>query len=154
MNNTEYIHDIVCQVLVQEKSSDLIYAVLNEFIPDYTPLNLGYAGKPDDLSFVFSSEEEMILYYAETPNVEQTFYWNKRKDNPHKIMVGANITNDNQIVFSLTLNGTHSTEAQYYIRLKRFLKSNIGVISYVDPVYYLNGEDFKKRYGNVVYEFE
>ena len=32
-------------------------------------------------------------------------------------MVGANITNDNQIVFSLTFNGTLKTEAEYYLRL-------------------------------------
>ncbi len=33
-------------------------------------------------------------------------------------------------IISLTLNGTLKTEEEYYLRLKRFLKSGIGVISY------------------------
>ena len=96
----------------------------------------------------------MISYYINTQSVEQTFYWSKYTDNPDEIMVGANITNDDQIVFSLTLNGTLKTEAKYYIKLKSFLKSDIGVISYVNPVGYENGNDFKYRYQNEKYEFE
>ena len=58
--------DIICQVLVQKKSKVLIYGVLNEFIPSYEPINLGYAGKPDDEQYEFQSEEEMIDCYINT----------------------------------------------------------------------------------------
>ncbi len=150
----EYIRDIVCQVLVQEKSKTLIYSVLNEFIPGYETINLDYTGKPDDDNYEFESEDQMISCYIDTPNVKQTFYWNKNDNNPDEIMVGVNITNDNQIVFSLTFNGSLKTEEYYYLKLKRILKSNIGVISYVNPVEYENGNDFKNRYENEVYEFE
>ncbi|MFC4818448.1 hypothetical protein [Flavobacterium sp. GCM10023249] len=132
----------------------MIYSVLNEFIPDYETINLDYTGKPDDEYYEFKSEDEMIGCYIDTPNVSQTLYWNKLNDNPDQIMVGANITEDNQIVFSLTLNGTPETEAKYYLRLKKFLNSNIGVITYIDPAEYENGMDFKQRYKNVLYEFE
>lgn len=142
----EYIQDIICQVLVQDKSKELIYAVLNEFIPEYETINLDYTGKPDNENYKFESEDEMISSYIQTPNIEQTFYWNKYENNPDKIMVGANITTDNQIVFSLTFNGTQEMEAQYYGRLKKFLKSKIGVISYIYPAEYNNGNDFKNRY--------
>ncbi len=154
MENEEFIRDIICQVLVQKKSTELIYSVLNEYIPGYEKINLNYTGKPDDEDYVFESEDEMISNYIETLNVEQTFYWNKYEDNPDKIMVGANITSDNQIVFSLTFDGTSTTEAEYYLGLKRFLKSAIGVISYVNPAEYDNGVDFQHRYENEIYEFE
>ena len=154
MNTDKYIEDIVCQVLAPYKSKDLIYSVINEFIPNYEKINLDYTGKPDDSNYTFKSEEEMINCYVETPNVEQTFYWNGYKDNNEKIMVGANITSDNQIVFSLTFNGTSKAESKNHLRLKRFLNSKIGVISYVNPVEYQNAADFKNRYSKVKYEFE
>jgi len=154
MEKEEVIRDIICQVLVKKKSKELIYSLLNEFLPRYEPINLDYTGKPDDENYVFKSEDEMISSYTETLNVRQTFYWNKHEENPDKIMVGANITPDNQTVFSLTFDGTIKTEIEYYLRLKKFLNSEIGVISYVNPAEYESGNDFKNRYENEIYEFE
>lgn len=147
MGKEEFIRDIICQVLVEKKSKGLIYSVLNEFIPKYETINLDYTSKPDDENYTFKSEDEMISFYINTPNVNQTFYWNKNKNNPDKIMVGASITNDNQIVFSLTFNGTLKTQEEYYLRLKKILNSENGVISYVNPAEYKNGKDFKNKYG-------
>lgn len=154
MKEEELIRDIICQVLVTEKSKELIYAVLNEFIPGYETINLDYTGQPEDENYQFESEDEMLSCYINTPNVTQTFYWNKYHTNPDKIMVGANITDDNQIVFSLTLNGILKTEADYYLRLKNFLNSTIGVISYTNPAHYPNGADVKRRYEHLTYDFE
>ncbi|NOQ70456.1 MAG: hypothetical protein GQ574_00555 [Crocinitomix sp.] len=154
MEKEEFIRDIICQVLVEKKSKKLIYSILNEYIPGYETLNLDYTGKPDDENYVFESEDEMISSYTENPNVEQTFYWNKYEKNPDNIMVGANITTDNQIVFSLTFNGNLKTKVEYYLGLKKFLNSKVGVISYVNPAEYDNGNDFKNRYSNENYEFE
>jgi hypothetical protein len=142
----DFFRDIICQVLVDYKSKELIYSVLNEFIPNYEKLNLDYAAKPDDENYLFQSEDEMISYFTNTPNVSQTFYWNQPIENPDKIMVGANITIDNQIVFSLTFNGTDETEGKYLLQLKKTLNSNISVISYVIPAEYESGNDFKQRY--------
>lgn len=154
MKTEEYIQDIICQVLVLNKSKKLIYSVLNEFMPEYEKINLDYTGKPDDENYEFKSEDEMINCYIETPNVKQTFYWHRHENSFDKIVVGANITSDDQIVFSLTFDGTSNEEAAYYLRLKRFLNSEIGVISYVNPAEYYNGGDFKNRYQNIIYEFE
>lgn len=98
-------------------------------------------------SSVFGSEEEMIRYFIETPHVDQAFYWNRSKDNPDRIMVGAVITEDNQLIISLTVDGTPDTEAYYFRELKQFLNTKIGVISYIDPACYENGKDFCSRYG-------
>ena len=154
MIDQEFIIDIICQVLIKQKSKELIYSVLNEFIPNYEPLNLDYTGKPDNEDYKFESEDEMISFYTNTKGVTQTFYWTKNKNNPDRIMVGANILEDNQIVFSLTLDGTKVKEAEYFKRLKSLLNSDIGVISYVNPVNYKNGQDFEIKYGSVKYEFE
>lgn len=154
MENEAFTSDIVCQVLVERRSAELIYAVLNEFLPGYESINLDYVGKPDDENAVFRSEDEMVRCYIEAPSVRQTFYWNKYHDNPESMTVGVNITNDDQMVFSLTFDGTQQTESEYYLRLKRFLESSIGVISYVNPAAYDDGNDFKRRYEKEVYPFE
>ena len=154
MKEEEFFIDIICQVLVEYKSKDLVYKVLNEFIPGYETINLDYTGKPDEEDYEFKSEDEMISCYIDTPNVQQRFYWNKYENNPDEIMVGVNIMADDQMIFSLTLNGTPETEARYYLKLKKFLDSNIGVISYFNPVEYKDGKDFKKRYKDEKYDFE
>ena len=147
MGNEEFIRDIICQVLVTSKSKEVIYSILDEFIPGYEPINLDYTGIPDDENYKFKSEDEMISYYVATLDVQQTFYWQKDSDSLGKIMVGVNITSDNQIVFSLTLDGVKERETEYFNRLKHFLNSEIGVVSYVDPVDYEDGNDFASRYG-------
>lgn len=154
MKKEEFIQDIICQVLVGSKSRELIYSVLNEFIPGYEKIGLDYANNPHNESFKFQSKDEMINCYINALNVSQTFYWNKYIENPDKIMVGVNITNDNQIVFSLTFNGTLKTEAEYYLRFKKFLNSDIGIISYINPAVYDNGQDFETKYGSIKYDFE
>ena len=148
MSSEEHIKDIICQVLVKTKAKELIYFVLNNFIPDYDQINLDYTGTLNDENYQFSSEDEMLEFYIKTPNIPQTFYWNKDRDNPDNIMVGANITTDNQIVFSITFDGSPQIEEEYFVRLKRALDSEIGVISYVNPVEYEDGSDFENKYGS------
>ena len=144
--DNELIRDIVCQVYAGNKSKITIDAVLYEFLPKYIELNLDYAVKLDDEKYIFKSEDEMVNYFIETPNVYQTFYWNKYTDNPDKIMVGANILRDNTLVVSLTIDGTQKTGFIYLDRLKHFLNSEIGVITYVNPAGYESGVDFIQRY--------
>lgn len=141
------IIDIVCQVYAGQKSKKTIELVLNAFIPDYEVLNLDYASRLDDENYVFKSEDEMINYFIENKGLTQTFYWTKRLDNPDKIMVGANITNDDKLIISLTVDGDEKTEKKYFQKLKEILNSTIGVVSYINPVSYENGLDFVAKYG-------
>lgn len=154
MNNQEIIKDIICQVLVKQKSKEIIYKVLNEFLTNYEKSDLSPYSKIDDENYIFESEEEMINYFIDTPNLRQTFYWTKTKENLDKIMVGANITTDNMLIISLTLDGTLETEQKYYLRLKQFLNFKIGVISYINSAEYDNGQDFIERYESMKYDFE
>ncbi len=149
----EIIRDIICQVLFEKKSKEIIISVLNKFLPNYEEIYENY-GKPNDDEYEFKSENELISYYGEIPNITQTLYWNQKSDNSDNIMVGVNVTEDNKIIFSLTLDGTEETESKYYRKLKDFLNSETGVISYVDPVFYENGKDFKQKYKNNKYDFE
>ncbi|GAL87816.1 hypothetical protein Fleli_0133 [Sporocytophaga myxococcoides] len=89
----------------------------------------------------------MINYFIENTGLNQTFYWNKNHDNPDKIMVGANITEDDKLIMSLTIDGNEETESKYFEKLKNILNSDIGVISYINPVEYNNGQDFITKYG-------
>jgi len=149
MENRKIIKDIICQVLAKIKSKELIYLVLNEFIPSYEPINLDYVGKPEDENYEFKSEDELISFYTTISNVSRTFYWRKENNNPDRIMIGANILSDDQIVFSLTFDGDIEKENNYLNRLKKLLNSNVGVVSYINPVEYKNGRDFMERYSNL-----
>ena len=143
----EITTDIICQIYAGQKSRKTIDLILNIFIPEYEKLSLDYASKPDDEDYIFKTEDEMINYFMENDGLTQTFYWNKSHNNPDKIMVGANITNDDKLIMSLTIDGNEQTETKYFNRLKDFLNSDIGVISYINPVKYDNGQDFIIKYG-------
>lgn len=143
----EIIRDIICQVYAGEKSRKAIDLVLNTFIPEYEKLNLDYASRPDDEEYVFKTEDEMINYFIENSGLVQTFHWNQYHDNPDKIMVSANITKDDKLIVSLTIDGNEDSEKMYLGKLKELLQSNIGVISYVNPADYDNGQDFVIKYG-------
>jgi hypothetical protein len=142
----EIIRDIICQVYAGQKSRKTINLVLNTFIPEYEKLNLDYASRLDDEDYTFKSEDEMINYFIENTGLAQTFYWNKNHENPDKIMVGAIITEDDKLIMSLTIDGTEETESKYFEKLKNILNSNIGVISYINPVDFENGNDFISKY--------
>ncbi len=143
----EIIRDIICQVYAGQKSKKTIDLVLNTFIPGYDKLNLDYASRLDDEDYIFKSEDEMIRYFIENSGISQTFYWNKNHDNPDRVMVGAIITEDDKLIMSLTIDGTEETESKYFEKLKNTLNSDIGVISYINPADYDNGQDFIKKYG-------
>jgi len=142
----EITKDIVCQVYAGQKSKKTIDQVLNTFIPGYQKLNLDYASKPDDIDSIFQSEEEMINYFVDKSGITQTFYWNKYHDNPNKIMVGADITEDDKLIMSLTIDADKSVALKFLAELKVLLNSKIGVISYINPADYKNGKDFIDKY--------
>jgi hypothetical protein len=143
----ETTKDIICQVYAGQKSKKTIDLVLDTIIPQYEKLNLDYAYRPDDEGYIFDSEDEIINYFIENTGLVQTFYWNKNNDNPDRIMVGAIITEDDKLIMSLTFNGNCETENKYFEKLKNILGSDIGVISYVNPADYDNGQDFVLKYG-------
>ena len=143
----ETIKDIICQVYAGQKSRKTIELVLNAFIPEYEKLNLDYASRLDDEDYIFESEDEMINYFIENSRLAQTFYWNKNHDNPDRIMIGAIITEDGKLIMSLTIDGNEETENKYFKKLKNILNSDIGVISYINPADYENGQDFISKYG-------
>jgi hypothetical protein len=142
----EIIIDIVCQVYAGQKSRKTIDLVLDTFIPGYKKLNLDYTYPKHDKNYIFKTEDEMISYFIETRNLTQTFYWNKYHDNPDRIMVGAHITDDDKLIMSLTVDTTEEKKNMYFNQLKEVLQSDIGVITYVDPADYENGEDFIVKY--------
>lgn len=154
MSKEDYIRDIVCSVIANECQYETIIEVLNHFIPGYEKINSDYCNPPDNKEHEFKSEKEMTTYFIYNKGFEQSFYWNKKENNPDKIMVGANIMSDDKLIISLTFDGNEKTKQKYYLELKKLLKSEIGVISYVNPPEYDDGEDFIKRYGNVEYDFE
>ncbi|AZA82938.1 hypothetical protein C1637_17665 [Chryseobacterium lactis] len=142
----EITKDIIYQVYAGKKSRKIIDLILATFIPDYEKLNPDYACKPNDQNYIFKTEDEMVNYFIGNTGISQTFYWNKYQDNPYHIMVGANITDDDQLIISLTIAGNDEIGEKYFSQLKEILQSNIGIISYIDPVEYENGKDFISKY--------
>ena len=143
----ETIRDIICQVYAGQKSIKTIELVLNTFIPEYEKLNSDYASRADDEDDVFKTEDEMINYFIENTGLAQTFYWNQYQANSDNRMVGANITRDNQLIMSLTIDGNEETGKEYFEKLKELLKSTVGVISYTNTADYDSGQDFVLKFG-------
>ena len=140
------IKDIICQVYAGQKCKKVIDLVLNNFISEYEKLNLDYALPISNLDDNFNSEEEMISYFIEKKEIDQTFYWSQVHNNPNRIMVGAIITDDDKLIMSLTFDGDKEIEKKYFNKLKCILNSEIGIISYVNPTEYENGKDFVLKY--------
>ncbi len=140
------IKDIICQVYAGQKCKKMIDLVLNNFISEYEKLNLDYALPISNLDDNFNSEEEMISYFIEKKEIDQTFYWSQVHNNPNRIMVGAIITDDDKLIMSLTFDGDKEIEKKYFNKLKCILNSEIGIISYVNPAEYENGKDFVLKY--------
>jgi hypothetical protein len=145
----KFIKDMICQVYAGTKSKKTINLVLDTFLPGREKLNLDYASKPDEAEYVFRSEEEMINYFIDNTGLTQTFYWNKYSENPDNIMVGANITADDKLIMSLTFDGDEAAAIKFLKKLKDLLNSKIGVISYINPADYKNGQDFAKKYREI-----
>jgi len=139
--------DAVCAVLAPERTKDVIRLVLMNYIPAYEPLRGDYAFPADDDSYVFTSEDEMLDYFISHPTQAQVFFWNQGKQNPSRIMVGAFLTTDEQLIVSLTLPADGEREQAYLAELKALLDSSVGVISYQIPPPFDDGADFIRRYG-------
>jgi hypothetical protein len=69
--------DAICCVLAQERSKQVIEAVLMGFIPDYERLSGDYTFPTTHPEYVFSSEEEMIDYFVNHSEEDTTFFWNQ-----------------------------------------------------------------------------
>jgi hypothetical protein len=151
--DSEFSDDIICSVLASVYSKETIDRILEEFIPGYEQISTDYAEHHDDPDYVFATVDEMLNYFIEQ-GLDQTFYWNNYKNNPDRIMVGARVLSDKKLVISLTVSGGRETEEKYYLKLKKFLNAEIGVISFVNPPEYENGEDFIERYKDVWYDYE
>ncbi len=61
-----WIRDIICQVLVDYKSIDLIYSILNKFISGYANLNLDYVSTPNNEYL----NQQMIEWHLVLPLME------------------------------------------------------------------------------------
>jgi hypothetical protein len=140
------IKDSICQVYAGEKTLAKIYRFLNTFLPLHETLNCDYTFKPNDENYVFKSEDEILRFFINTPNIEQVFYWNCTVDNPYRIMAGAIITSDNKLILSLTIDATESIIQSYFQKLKTHCKSDIGVITQTNPLEYGTGADFIASY--------
>lgn len=144
-----YLRDIVCSVLANDCSKATIDVVLHEFIPDYERLNLDYAVHPHAEDYLFTSEEEMVTFFLENKGLNQTFYWNQYHNNPDKIMVGADITSDDKLIISLTMDGYYETAVAYYKRLEQLLQADIGAINVGGPLAYEDGVTFIEKCKNL-----
>ena len=120
--------------------------VLNDFIPGYSEIEGDYAFNLTT-ERTFDNEKDILEYLESTRSERGTIHWNKDKDNPSRIMVGAYFTSDGELIFSLTIVADGSKEEKYFQSLKDVLGSDIGVISYNQFPAFESGEDFRNKYG-------
>ncbi len=138
--------DAVCCAISPKRSRQSIRITLNQFIPEFEPLNLAYAIRPEDPTRPFHSEDEMIDYFVYNKDRDQTFFWNQRHNNTNGIMVGAYFTNDNGLIMSLTVSANGRTEFELCDQLKSLLSSPASTVSYNQIPAFENAVDFMRKY--------
>lgn len=138
--------DFICCVLAKNRSKQIIYQVLNYFIPGYEKLEGNFTSPNDNPFYEFENEEEIIDYFCDNKSEETTLFWNKYYDNPDKIMIGAFFTSDGMLIMSLTLDPIIKIEQEYLEELKKLLNSEIGVITNINPPEFENGKEFINKY--------
>jgi hypothetical protein len=138
--------EALCFVLANDRKKETVYAVLNKYISEYEkiPGDYGFGCEKD-----FANEDEILTYLETNKNKSGSFHWNKHRNNPDNIMVGAYFTIDGYLIMSLTLDGDEKKEVVYLEDLKRTLNSDVGVIYYNCFPQFENGEDFQKKYGSM-----
>ncbi len=149
MGDDGKLQDVVCSVLTNENIKREIDKVLNEFLPGHEPVNPALMSHPVNEALTFHTEEEMIHFYLTNQGFAQSIYWKKQQDNPDNRMVGADITSDGMIIMSLTMAISAENAVAWLQRLKSFMNSSIGVVSYGILPAYTDGNDFVKRYQHV-----
>jgi hypothetical protein len=142
----EQLNDLICLVHAGGKSKEKIDLVLNHFIPNYQPLDLDYMDHPIIENYEFQSETEIIEVFLNTENVRQLFFWKDGNRGKYNYMVGANITIDNQLVMSLTLDGMEEDFERHFLELKDLLKSEIGACFYTQYPHFEDGRGFIKQH--------
>ena len=146
-NNFDYSYtDAICCVLASARKIKTVHLVLNYYISNYERLNGDYTYPKNKPDYIFESEDEMVNYFIENGNEEQTFFWNKLNNNPKKIMVGAFFTSDNYLIMSLTFPADGKIEYEYLKELKGLLNSKIGIVSYNSLPDFSDGADFLNKY--------
>lgn len=141
--------DRICCVMANECHVNVIRGVLETFLPGCQPLDPNYAEHPYDDEIKFQSEEEMLHFFIQNDQVTQSFYWKKQQDNPARLMVGADITDDGKLIVSLTMDATQDSADALFSELKDFLKSDIGTVTHTILPEYADGKDFIERYQSV-----
>lgn len=142
--------DAICCALTANRTVEVIYRVLQQYIPGYEQLpgDYGVLSLPDELTF---PDEDALLHFCVADYaLSGSFFWNKWHGNPHRIMVGAVLTNDGQLVMSLTMPATQTgrVEEIYLSELQLLIGSDCGVIYGNEYPPYKNGADFRLRYTN------
>src|SRR6478736_8520864 len=102
MKDSVIYGDALCFVLSTSRTKQTVHLVLNKFIPGYNEIDGDYAfNLTTDQTF---DNEESVLNYLENGKTEKgTIHWNKEKDNPDRIMVGAYFTSDGELILSVTV---------------------------------------------------
>jgi hypothetical protein len=141
--------DICCCVLASARTKAAVYAVLNEFTPQHKPLRGDYGCRHipyNNPNYEFVSEDALIEYYVCHPLAACTFFWEPQKDKTSSPMVGAFFTSDGFLIMSVTIDGNEAEAQRCLNNLKACTKSDVGVISYINPPDFEDGRDFFNRY--------
>lgn len=123
-----------CYVLSDNRNEAFINNFLNHFIPERmeSATEYEFPQYESKTDFVFKNDKELINFLIQKSNSEYSIYWNNTKDEDLK---GAMIffTNENKIIFGLycnVLTNCKKIESEYFEKLKSYLQSDCGYITY------------------------
>jgi hypothetical protein len=122
--------DAVCCVASSKRDTNEVYEFLNDFLPNRKEINLDYCLHPEDETHKFKTELEMISCFVERKSLSQVFFWNEAEDSSEGWMLGVCFTKDGGTIFSITLPADGATEFAVLEKLKSYIQSDKGLVSY------------------------
>lgn len=122
--------DAVCCVASSKRDASVVYEFLDAFLPGRKEINPDYCLHPEDEAHKFKTEREMISYFSERLSLGQVFFWNEADHTSEGRMLGICFTEDGGTIFSITLPADGATELALLEKLKSFIQSDKGLVSY------------------------
>lgn len=134
--------DAGCYVLSRERTPEIVYRVLNRYIPNHEELPGDYTFPNNQPYHRFNTEHEIISFTSNKLDEEQLLLWN----GPSQIVVGADFTSDGMIIISVELPANGKDEYRILTELKTLLNSECGFVTHGSVLEFTTGQDFLDRY--------
>ncbi len=128
------MEDADCHVLVNSRSAETIRAFLNEFLSQRECATLGWIiAEETEAEWEIVDANELIEFCIKNPHEAHAIYWHSLNEDERR-HAWIFFTDDGATIYGLMcFDEDNKQEDELLERMKQFLGSEIGYVSYVEP---------------------